>query len=96
MIDMKIKLSEEVWQKANRAPDLDPEYFRLDEEGSVIKKTDFNNESSIYGWCFFHLQPVWDGGNDELCNLKPLNMINKILFMAGSFNRMPVESEYWD
>ncbi|MEP7128945.1 MAG: hypothetical protein ABI729_08760 [Chitinophagales bacterium] len=96
MMDMKIKLSEQVWQKASSAPDLDPEYFRLDEEGSVIKKTDFNNESSIYGWCFFHLQPVWDGGNDELGNLKPLNVINKILFMAGNFNRVATELEFWD
>lgn len=96
MIDMKINLSEQVWQKANRAPDLDPENFRIDEEGSVIKKADFNNESSIYGWCFFHLQPVWEGGNDDILNLKPLNCINKILFMAGNFNRAHAEAEYWD
>ncbi|MBK6483482.1 MAG: hypothetical protein KBF32_01835 [Chitinophagales bacterium] len=96
MVDLKMKLSEEVWQKATLAPDLDPEYFRLDEEGSLIKKTDFNNESSIYGWCFFHLRPIWDGGNDDIRNLKPLNVINKILFMAGSFKPQFAESDYWD
>lgn len=96
MIDLKMNLSEAVWQKASRAPDLDPEFFRLDEEGSVIRKTDFNNETSIYGWCFYHLQPVWEGGSDDLGNIKPLSVVNKMLFMAGNFSRFTSDLEYWD
>jgi hypothetical protein len=93
---MKVNLLEQVWQKAKNAPGLDPELFRLDEEGSMIRKSEFNNESSIYGWCFFHLQPVWEGGNNDIWNIKPLSVINKILFIAGDFNRVPVENQYWD
>jgi hypothetical protein len=93
---MKINLLEQVWQKALNAPGLDPELFRLDEEGSMIKKSDFNNQASIYGWCFFHLQPVWEGGKDDLWNIKPLSVINKILLMAINFNRLNTERKYWD
>ena len=96
MIDIHGNLLEEVWQKAQSVPGVDPELYRVDEEGSMIRKTDFNNEGSIYGWCFFHLKPVWDGGNDDVWNLKPLSVINKILFMAGNFNHMREEVAYWD
>ncbi len=96
MMDIQVNLRDQVWQKARSVPGMDPELFRADEEGSVIRKTDFNNEASIYGWCFFHLTPVWEGGNDDLWNLKPLSCINKILFIAGSFNRRAEEVEYWD
>ena len=96
MMDVQFNLLEEVWQKAKSVPGEDPELFRLDEEGSMIRKSDFNNESSIYGWCFFHLKPVWEGGNNDLWNLKPLSVVNKILFMAGSFNHLREEPAYWD
>ena len=96
MIDLQVNLQDQVWQKAKSVPGMDPEFFRLDEEGAVIRKSDFNNESSIYGWCYFHLKPVWEGGNDDLWNIKPLSCINKVLFMAGDFNHVPHEVEYWD
>ena len=85
-----------VWEKARSIPGMDPGLFRTDEEGRMIRKTDFNNESSIYGWCYYHLQPVWEGGNDDVWNIKPLNYVNKLLTMAVSFNGLNEEVILWD
>ncbi|MBA3647548.1 MAG: hypothetical protein H0W62_03190 [Chitinophagales bacterium] len=95
-MNLQRNLQDLVWEKAARIPGMDPGLFRADEEGSMIRKTDFNSEISIYGWCYFHLKPVWEGGNDDLWNIKPLNYVNKLLNIAGCFNSLNEENFIWD
>ena len=96
MLNINFGLLEQVWEKAGSIPGMDPALFRQDEQGGVIRKSEFNNESSIYGWCFHHLKPVWEGGGSELCNVTPLNCTNKIMTLAGCLDRWQQESEIWD
>ena len=89
-------LLEEVWEKAVSIPGLDPAHFRRDEQGSLIRKADFNNEGSIYGWCFDHVRPLWEGGESKAGNVIPLNCTNKMISLAGHINDWRRESDFWD
>lgn len=75
----------QVWQKAHCIPGMDPEQFRADEAGGIIKKADYNNKGSLYGWCCDYIQPLWEGGTSELFNVKPLSCLNKMLNIAMLF-----------
>jgi len=96
MIDFKLGLLEQVWEKACSIPGMDPTLFRRDYHGAVIRKTEFNNEASIYGWCFHHLTPVWEGGSSDLGNVAPLNCTNKLQTLAGCINGWLQGAETWD
>ncbi len=96
MINFKLPLLDLVWEKACSIPGMDPGLVRLDEQGTVIRKSEYNNESSIYGWCFHHLKPLWEGGDSEVGNVTPLNCTNKIITLAGFLDRWQRDSEMWD
>ncbi len=96
MSGISTKLLDQVWQKAGLIPGMDPEKVRRDEQGSIIRKSEFNNESSIYGWCLHHLRPFWEGGNNDLGNVTPLSCTNKIFSLALSFDSWRNDSEMWD
>lgn len=96
MLDFTFKFLDQVWEKAGQIPGMDPTLFRCDEQGSVIRKSEFNNESSIYGWCFNHLKPLWEGGNNDLGNVTPLNCTNKLFSLAGTISQWNRDSEIWD
>jgi hypothetical protein len=96
MINFKLGLLEQVWEKAALIPGMDPSLVRRDEQGALIRKSEFNNESSIYGWCFHHLKPVWEGGSNDLGNVTPLNCTNKIITLVGCLNQWHKESDVWD
>jgi hypothetical protein len=96
MFELKLNLMDQVWEKAHLVPGLDPKLFRRDEQGTVIRKGDFNDESSIYGWCFHHLTPIWEGGVEEAGNLQPLNCTNRMFSLAGTILPWREDSELWD
>jgi len=96
MLDLTFRILDDVWEKAGLIPGMDPSLFRRDEQGSVIRKSEFNNESSIYGWCFNHLTPLWEGGNSELVNVTPLSCTNKLLSLEGIISQWHHASEMWD
>ncbi|MEO5675350.1 MAG: hypothetical protein ABIQ74_11955 [Chitinophagales bacterium] len=95
MIDFKTHLLEQVWEKACSIPEMDPELFRRDEQGALICKSEYNNETSIYGWCFHHLKPLWEGGNSDLGNVTPLNCTNKILTLAVYLSKWQQSTRIW-
>lgn len=96
MIERRYHLLEQVWQKAGQIPGMDPENYRRDEQGSIIRKEEFNNESSIYGWCLNYLKPFWEGGNTELSNVTPLSCRNKLISLAIRLDYNENRMEYWD
>ncbi len=41
-----------------------------------MKWSEHGNRDSKYGWEIDHINPVANGGGDELNNLQPLNWVN--------------------
>ena len=65
-----------VWNKAQIIGTLDPNVWRKDKCGALIKRTDHGNVNSTFGWEIDHERPVSMGGGDELSNLQPLQWEN--------------------
>ena len=61
-----------VWDKGREIAEFDPAVWRHDDEGNVIKRDEYGNRDSDYGWEIDHIRPVSDGGSDDLVNLRPL------------------------
>lgn len=65
-----------VWNKASIVPHVDPNEWRKDYAGAWIKKSEYGNCNSDYGWEIDHQKPVSRGGTDDLYNLQPLQWEN--------------------
>lgn len=49
-----------------------PEIWREDQCGNLIKRGDYGNRTSNTGWEIDHIKPKSNGGTDGLSNLRPL------------------------
>lgn len=70
---------ETVWCKAIVQSNNNPDVFRQDYAGAWIKRNDYGNRDSEYGWEIDHLKPVEKGGTDE-----EQNLYQKTVFYACS------------
>jgi hypothetical protein len=57
-----------VWEKARATQDKDPTDWRKDECGAWIKRSQYGNQLSEFGWKIENITP---GANPELKNLRP-------------------------
>lgn len=65
-----------VWAKGKKIPNYDENVWRWDKCGLVMKWSEHGNRESEHGWEIDHINPVANGGGDELNNLQPLNWNN--------------------
>jgi len=64
-----------VWRKAQELSGYDPNDYRKDSCGALIRKASYGTTGD-YGWEIDHDKPVAKGGTDDLSNLKPLHWEN--------------------
>ena len=76
MADFDKEVINNVWKKAIIVNGVDPNIWRKDYAGAWIKKSDYGNCDSIYGWEIDHEKPVSEGGTDNINNLVPLQWEN--------------------
>lgn len=62
----------DVWSKGRIIDNFSPLEWRWDKCGSVMKFSEHGNRNSEFGWEIDHINPVANGGGDELTNLQPL------------------------
>lgn len=66
-----------VWQKGTVIPGMDPARFRKDRCGAIIEWNKYADKTHHgNGWEIDHINPVSNGGSDELWNLRPLQWQN--------------------
>ncbi len=66
---------EDVWQKGQTVAGNSPAIWRKDQCDAWIRRTEYGNRNSQYGWEIDHISP---GGSDELINLRPLQWRNNL------------------
>jgi hypothetical protein len=60
-----------VWSLGQVIPGYDPAVWRRDFEGYLIRRSDYGNTSSEFGWQIDHINPLAFGGPDHGSNVRP-------------------------
>src|SRR5437762_2669887 len=79
-------VTQQVWEKATVTEPNDPKLWRKDQCGAWIHRSAHGNRDSQYGWEIDHIQPVSQGGGDEVSNLRPLQWQNNADRATGRLN----------
>jgi len=69
-----------VWGKGRTASPNDPNMWRKDECGAWIRRSEYGNRNSEFGWEIDHISPE---GGDNLSNLRPLQWNNNATKREG-------------
>lgn len=70
------RVKEAVWNKAKIVLGYNPSDLRQDIAGAWIKKSEYGNRKSPWGWEIDHIKPESAYGSDNLDNLQPLQWEN--------------------
>jgi len=69
------EMIQKVWEKGKIVPKYDAKVWRKDQCDAWIKRDQYGNRKSQYGWEIDHISP---GGSDELSTLRPLQCENNV------------------
>lgn len=66
-------VKEAVWKKGRINPDYSPNVLRWDKHGHIMMWSKFGRTDSRFGWTIGTIEPVGEGGLENLENLYPLS-----------------------
>jgi 5-methylcytosine-specific restriction endonuclease McrA len=66
------KQIDQIWEKAKPVREKNPDVWRKDQEGNLIRKASFGTKGE-FGWEIDHKKPLAKGGSDDPRNLQPLH-----------------------
>lgn len=69
---------EAVWTKGRVIFGYDRNVWRQDDYGGYMRRSDYGNRDSEYGWEIDHIVTIANGGTDDLSNLRPLYWRNNV------------------
>lgn len=72
---------QKVWEKGKVVSNNDPKFWRKDQCGAWIKRNEYGNRNSQYGWEIDHISP---SGSNDLSNLRPLQWENNVSKSDGN------------
>ncbi len=67
------EIIQKVWEKGNKITSKNPDTWRLDQCGNLIKRENYGDRESSTGWEIDHKKTKSIGGTDNLSNLRPLH-----------------------
>ena len=78
-----VDIIDKVWRQGRADAGRSARDWRLDDCGDVIKKDQYGDRSSRYGWEIDHIKPASEGGTNALSNLRPLHWENNVRKQQG-------------
>lgn len=77
--------SDQVWDKALQVSGEHESYeLRQDHCGAWIRRADYGDKRSPFGWTIGYLLPLSRGGTEQLDNLRPIHLKNTLVRADGS------------
>ena len=70
------QLKQRVWAKGKVADGYNGNFYRRDVFGSWMQYSAHGETLSHFGWEIAHINPIENGGTDDLSNLRPLQWQN--------------------
>ena len=71
-IQYVVGMVDEAWANGSAIPDKSPDVWREDRLGNRIRREDYGNATSEFGWVLVHIKPLGEGGTDYSSNPCPL------------------------
>lgn len=78
-----------IWNKAKFISyENEKNGFRKDQCDAWIRKCEYGNRDSVYGWEIDHIKPDSKGGEDIVSNARPLHWKNNASRQAGRLTKV--------